>query len=229
MNDHDHSHDDHSHDDHSHDDHSHDTAQTAPEFWEDFYGNGTAQWSGNPNPLVVQEAEQLAPGTALELGCGQGDDAIWLALRGWSVTAVDIADAALERAVQRAAAAGVDRITWQRHDLAETFPVGSFDLVTAAYLHSPVELPRSEILRHAAAAVAAGGTLLIVGHAGFPCGSGHDHIHLPTTDEVMADLQLDLTTPTWRVDTDTVVTWTSERDGKPLTRDDNILRLTRLA
>jgi SAM-dependent methyltransferase len=222
----DHQHDDHQHDDHQHDDHQHE-GQTAPEFWEDFYAAGKAPWSGNPNPLVVREAEQLPPGNALDLGCGQGDDAIWLARRGWTVTGVDIAAAALVRAAQRAEAAGVDTITWQQHDLAATFPEGSFDLVTAAYLHSPVELPRSEILRRAAAVVAPGGTLLIVGHAGFPPGSGHDHMEMPTTVEVMSDLQLDLTT-TWRLDTSTVVTWTAERDGKPLTRDDNILRLTRL-
>ena len=209
-----------------HDDHQHD-GQTAPEFWDDFYRNGKAQWSGNPNPLMVQEVQHLAPGTALDLGCGQGDDAIWLALRGWKVTGVDVATAALERAALRAQAAAVDTIVWEQHDLAETFPEGSFDLVTAAYLHSPVELPRSEILRRAAAAVASGGALLIVGHAGFPPGSGHDHIELPTTDEVLADLQLDLTAA-WRVDTSTVVAWTAERDGNPLTRDDNILRLTRL-
>lgn len=213
------------HDEHEHQ-HDH-SDQTAPEFWEDFYRSGKAQWSGNPNPLVVQEAEHLAPGTALDLGCGQGDDAIWLALRGWDVTAVDVADAALERARGREAAAQVGHpITWQQHDLAHTFPSGSFDLVAAAYLHSPVELPRSEILRRAAAAVAPGGTLLIVGHAGFPPGSGHDHMEMPTTEEVLADLELDVTT-TWRVDTSTVVTWTAEREGKPLTRDDNILRLTR--
>jgi len=211
-----------------HDGHDHD-GQSAPEFWDDFYRSGTAQWSGNPNPLVVQEAEHLAPGTALDLGCGQGDDAIWLALRGWTVTGVDVADAALERAAERAEAAGVDTIVWQQHDLAETFPAANYDLIIAAYLHSPVELPRSEILGRAAAAVSPGGTLLIVGHAGFPAGSGHDHMQLPTTDEVMADLQLDLTTPMWRIDTKTVVTWTAERDDKPMTRDDNILRLTRLA
>jgi len=217
------------HDEHQHD--QHDGAQpTVPEFWEDFYSSGTAKWSGNPNPLMVQEADHLTPGTALDLGCGQGDDAIWLALRGWNVTGVDVANAALERAAEREIAAGVERpITWQRHDLAETFPAGSFDLVTAAYLHSPVEIPRSEILRRAAAAVAPGGTLLIVGHAGFPPGHGHDHhVQLPTTAEVLADLDLDFETPIWRVETNEVVTRTAERDGKPVTRDDNILRLTRL-
>ena len=202
---------------------------TAPEFWEDFYSSGKANWSGNPNPLVVQEAEHLAPGSALDLGCGQGDDAIWLAQRGWRVVGVDIAESALRRAAVRAIDARVEAIEWQRHDLAESFPEGHFDLVAAAYLHSPVELPRGEILRRAASAVAPGGTLLIVGHAGFPAGSAHGHhVHLPTTAEVLADLDPVVAADQWRVDTDRVVTWTTERHGESITRDDNILRLTRL-
>src|SRR5690606_32885701 len=106
-----------------------------------------------------REVNELAGATALDLGCGQGDDAIWLARRGWRVTAVDVSATVLERAAGRAAAAGVeDAITWRRMDLAQTFPDGEFDLVASCYLHSPVDLPRSAILQAAAAAVAPGGT-----------------------------------------------------------------------
>ncbi|TMQ82650.1 class I SAM-dependent methyltransferase, partial [Actinomadura soli] len=140
------------------------------EFWDTRYAEHDHLWSGEPNHMLVQEISDLEPGTALDLGCGEGGDAIWLAGRGWRVTATDISGVALERAARHADAAGVaDRIDFQRHDLGESFPEGVYDLVSAAFLHFPKEgLPREPILRAAAAAVAPGGTLLIVGHSGPP-------------------------------------------------------------
>jgi len=198
------------------------------EFWEDFYREGRGAWSGNANGLLVEEIDGAPPGTALDLGCGQGDDAIWLASRGWNVTAVDISATALERAVGRAAAAGVaDAISWERHDLAVSFPAGSFDLVTTCYLHSPVDMPRAEILRSAAAAVAPGGTLLIVGHAGSPSWADHDPgVHFPTTDDVLAELSLD--PAEWTIErTDVVDRPMPDPDGNPASRPDNIVRARR--
>ena len=121
-------------------------------FWEDFYG-GERRWSGKPNAALVEEVADLEPGTALDLGCGEGGDAIWLAAQGWTVTATDISQTALDIAARHAAEAGVT-VSWERHDLAETQPAGSFDLVTTSFLHSKVELPRAQILRAAAGAVA---------------------------------------------------------------------------
>lgn len=155
------------------------------EFWEDFY-SGERRWSGEPNASVVEEAARLEPGTALDLGCGEGGDAIWLASQGWTVTAADISQAALDIAARHAAEAGVP-VTWERHDLAESLPAGRFDLVTTSFLHSKVELPRARILRAAAAAVADGGTLLVVGHAP---SAEHHHADLPGPDEVVAELAL---------------------------------------
>lgn len=161
-------------------------------FWEDFYRDARPVWSGNANALLVDEASSLAPGTALDLGCGQGGDAIWLAERGWQVTAVDVSAAALTFAAERAEVAGVsDRIDWQRHDLAVSFPSGRFDLVTACYLHSPIDMPRAEILRSAAAAVCDGGTLLVVGHGARPPSlEPTPGVEFPTADEVYEDLEL---------------------------------------
>ncbi|MFI6644756.1 methyltransferase [Streptomyces sp. NPDC050504] len=168
------------------------------EFWDGFYGEKDRIWSGNPNVVLVREAAGLAPGRALDLGCGEGADAVWLARQGWRVTGVDISRVALERAAGHAADAGEEvasRIDWQRHDLAETFPEGEFDLVSVQFLHSTVELPRERILYRAARAVAAGGVLLIEGHGGFPswdeeARARHEHVHFPTPEEVVESLEL---------------------------------------
>ncbi|HEX3650002.1 MAG TPA: class I SAM-dependent methyltransferase, partial [Pseudonocardiaceae bacterium] len=100
--------------------------QTAEQFWEGFYQERDAIWSGRPNPLLVREIGSLQPGSVLDLGCGEGADAVWLARQGWRVTAVDISATALERAAGHADAAGVgDRIEWVRHDLSRSVPTGS--------------------------------------------------------------------------------------------------------
>ena len=135
-------------------------------FWEEFYREHERRWSGRPNPVLVDVVRCLSPGTALDLGCGEGGDAIWLARQGWHVTAVDVSTTALDRAEAAAAKANVGgRIDFQQHDLAHVFPEGSFDLVSAQYLHSPIEFPRVHVLREAASAVTPGGLLLIVDHA----------------------------------------------------------------
>jgi SAM-dependent methyltransferase len=212
-----------------------DPSMPAEKFWDERYGESDRIWSGRVNPILEREASRLAPGTALDLGCGEGADAIWLATAGWQVTGVDISGTALDRARVHASAAGVgNRIVWEQHNLASSFPAGSFDLVSAQFLHSPVELPRGEVLRTAAAAVAPGGSLLVVGHFGPPPGSSDAHgganphadMELPTPDEVLADLALS--------DTDWVVT-VSELTGRTATgmdgqtRDlvDSILLVTR--
>lgn len=138
-------------------------------FWDELYRAKPQVWSGNVNPVLAAEVADLAPGTVLDLGCGEGGDAVWFAERGWSVTAADIAEVALERGRARAAELGLgDRIDFQRHDFAESFPVGEFDLVSAQFLQSPLDLAWQPILRRAAAAVAPGGTIVVVSHAEFP-------------------------------------------------------------
>ncbi len=195
------------------------------EFWEDFYRDG--RWSGKPNALLVEEVSDLAPGTALDLGCGEGGDAIWLASQGWGVSAVDVSATALARAAGHAAAAGVtETIDWERHDLAVSFPSGSFDLVSACYLHSPVQMPRERVLRSAAGAVAPGGTLLVVGHAGFTSRSQPDaEIRFPTPQEVLDDLALPA--GQWEVKRSDFVARPAP-DGEPARRTDNVLSLGRL-
>ena len=186
------------HDDH---DHHHDAEHGAggpdapvdPEaFWDDLYGD-SRRWSGRPNPVLVEVVEPLAPGTVLDLGCGEGGDAVWLAQRGWHVTAVDVSGTALARAADHAAEAGVgERITWAHHDLGRSFPDGTFDLVSAQFFQSPIELDRERILRQARDVVAPGGSLLVVGHAESPSWTpgSHHHADLPQADDVLAGLDL---------------------------------------
>ena len=144
-------------------------------------------WSGRPNPVLVDVVGGLRPGTALDLGCGEGGDAIWLARQGWRATAVDVSATALERAAADAATAGVGgRIDFRQHDLAVVFPSGAFDLVSAQYLHSPIEFPRVRVLREAASAVTPGGLLLIVDHASVRPGTWAD------PEETLAPLDLSL-------------------------------------
>lgn len=133
------------------------------DYWEERYGSEERVWSGKPNPHLIATAADLPPGTALDVGSGEGADAIWLASRGWKVTGVDVSQVALDRAARHAADAGVD-ITWQQADVTAWDPTpAQFDLVSAQYLHLP--RPAHEALyRRLAAGVRPGGTLLIVGH-----------------------------------------------------------------
>ena len=210
-------------------------AQRGADFWEDFYAHGS-RWSGNANELLVAEVDGMAPGHALDLGCGEGGDAIWLAQQGWRVTAVDIAASALTAASRNADAAGVGAtITWDRHDLEETWPAGPFDLVVSCYLHSNLPLERERILRAAATLVGPGGTLLIVSHAGSPSwadgqGHGHDQGHghagrFPTAAEVADALVLG---DDWVVERAADVTRSGTApDGSPGTRRDSVVRARR--
>jgi 2-polyprenyl-3-methyl-5-hydroxy-6-metoxy-1,4-benzoquinol methylase len=151
--------------------HDHDAEDFAShftqEFWDDRYGSTEQFWSGQPNAQLVAQVEELTPGEALDAGCGEGADAIWLASRGWTVTGVDVSPVGLERAARHAAALGAEvagRITWRREDLMTWVPEPErFDLVTAAYMHLPGEA-FGPFQRGLAAAVRPGGTLLMITH-----------------------------------------------------------------
>jgi SAM-dependent methyltransferase len=143
-------------------------------FWDDLYGGSEQLFSGNANGVLVTEVSDLPPGQALDVGCGEGGDALWLARRGWQVSALDISRVALHRA----AAAGADvagRVAWTQGDLMSApLPAGAFDLVSAQYFPLPHD-PEHTALRRLLAAVAPGGTLLVAGHdlADLPPEHGH--------------------------------------------------------
>lgn len=166
-------------------------ARAPQQFWDDLYGQRDRVWSGRVNEPLAREVEKMAPGRALDLGCGEGADALWLAERGWSVTAVDISRTALDRAAAEAQGRGLS-VDWRQQDLADGLPPGPYDLVSAQFLQSPVDFPRSEVLRRAAAEVAPGGVLLVVGHAAGPPWSQHRHdpALTPPAAQVLDDLAL---------------------------------------
>jgi SAM-dependent methyltransferase len=147
----------------AHDHGNHD--QPAPhgeQAWDERYRTKPEIWSGNPNAVLVAEVADLEPGTALDAGAGEGGDAVWLAARGWQVTAADISSVAIERAAKRASEQGLD-ITWLHADLSKTPAPQTYELVAAHFLHVP-KSDQQPLFRHLAAAVAPGGTLLVVGH-----------------------------------------------------------------
>ena len=137
-----------------------------PASWEERYAGKEKIWSGKANPQLVAEVARLTPGTALDVGCGEGGDVIWLARQGWRVTGADFSANGLARAARHAEEAGVaDRTEWWQVD-ARTFDADgrSYDLVTSHFLHPP-DAGMVEVTRRLAEAVAPGGHLLVVGHA----------------------------------------------------------------
>ena len=137
--------------------------QFTKEFWDSRYASSERLFSGNPNAQLVTETEHLEPGTALDVGCGEGADARWLARRGWRVTGADVSDVALKRAAAQTDPEIAVRITWKQVDLITWIPEHRYDLISAQFMHLPRAV-REPAFARLAAAVAPGGTLLVVGH-----------------------------------------------------------------
>jgi SAM-dependent methyltransferase len=200
-------------------------------FWDERYRTRSALWSGNPNVHLVGEATELSPGTALDVACGEGADAIWLAGRGWQVTGVDVSTVALQRAAGHAAQASdgiAGRIGWVHADLLHWDPgTARYDLVPAQYLHLPDPL-RGDLFRRLAASVVPGGTLLIVGHHPSDLHTTMPRPPMPerffTGEDIVALLDPDA----WEVVTDTAAPrQATDPDGHPVTIHDTVLRARR--
>ncbi|MFD3993487.1 class I SAM-dependent methyltransferase [Streptomyces sp. NPDC058583] len=145
--------------------------------WDNRYADRQQLWSGRPNGALVAEVAGLARGRVLDVGCGEGADAVWLARRGWDVTALEVSGVALERAAGHARDAGV-AVRWVHATLTDAaLPPASFDLVSAQY-PALLRTPDAAAERALTAAVAVGGVLLLVHHAGMdtrqPDESGFD-------------------------------------------------------
>jgi len=176
------------------------------DYWDRHWEQGggpEAPEARTANPYLIRETSDRPPGTALDAGCGEGAEAIWLACHGWRVTAADIAAEALARAAARAAetpAAGLVR--WVEADLTTWTPGSKFDLVTTSYAHPA--MPQLAFYERIAEWVAPGGTLLIVGHLHGHDPAGHDaagHKHHPPAEASVtaADITAILDEASWKI------------------------------
>lgn len=197
-------------------------------FWEEHY-HGPSSHPHPPHPHLVDTARHLAPGRALDAGCGEGANALWLASHGWRVTAVDIASSALDRAREHADAlppAPTGHVEWVQADLTASPPAKEhFDLVYSHYVHT-TNSDRA-LLDSLSQAVVRGGTLLIVGHA--PQEEG-DHPHRPAPgSHIRAEELAELLDPRqWQVIVAEPRTRTvTAPDGRQVTLHDGILRARR--
>jgi SAM-dependent methyltransferase len=159
--------------------------------WNNRYLEDGLLWSAEPNSFLVDEAEDLPPGRALDLGAGEGRNAIWLAGRGWRVTAVDYAEVGLDKGRRIASERGVE-IDWVCADIVHWLPKpASSDLVLLIYLHLPDDEMRAVISR-AQDAVAPGGVFLLIGHDRSNLDRGHggpqDPAVLYTADDIASML-----------------------------------------
>lgn len=188
-----------------HTDHDHPTEGSHPPSpggtgaeWDDWYASTERVWSGRPNAALVDEVAGLAPGRALDVGCGEGADAAWLAGQGWDVTALDVSRVALDRAELAARAAGAS-VRWLQAGLLDArLPDGAFDLVSAQY-PTLLRTPGRDAERALLAAVAPGGVLIFVHHADVEQAATHgadpaDYVSPADVAELLDD--------TWRVETD---------------------------
>lgn len=200
------------------------------EQWDARYGSGGQVWSGSPNPLLVETAQELTPGVALEIGAGEGADAIWLAEQGWTVHAVDLSSVALTSAASHAEAAGVaDRIEWMHRDVEAWIPpAATYDLVTVHFLHLPNER-REKVFRSLGETVAPGGTLLIVGHhpsdqnAGVRRPSGEGLLFTPESVAELFDSSV------WEpVACEARPRDATTQDGRPTTVHDSLFRASQM-
>jgi SAM-dependent methyltransferase len=197
--------------------------------WDERYSGAQFEWSMHPNQFAAAELAGLAPGRALDLAAGEGRNSVWLAERGWSVTAVDFSRVGLEKGRKLSAVRGVDdsQVDWVVADLSEYEPAReAFELVLIAYLQVTAAL-RGRVLAGAAAALVPGGTLLVIGHdlANLTEGVGGPQSPdvLYTPEAVTAEL------PGLRIVRADRVHRTVERDGGTATAIDTLVRAERPA
>lgn len=183
---------------HHHASHTHAPAPAEPdpelsptEYWEQRYSGSERIWSGKVNATMASVVAELAPGTAIDLGCGEGGDVLWLAEQGWTALGLDISATAVGRARDEAAARGLDGASFEAVDLDAWEPEpASVDLVTASFFQSNVALDRTAILRRASAAIRSGGHLVIVSHAAPPSWATDHPARMVGAQEDVAQLAL---------------------------------------
>lgn len=161
--------------------------------WDERYRAAPVLWPIDPGPFLGGEVGGQPAGRALDLGSGEGRNSVWLAERGWRVTAVDFSEVAIDRGREQAREAGVEAsIAWVNEDLLEFRPAtGVFDLVLSLFVHLPAE-DRRAVLRRAVDSLAEGGTILVVGYDRANATEGKDGVRDPkllfTAEEIAQEL-----------------------------------------
>ena len=193
--------------------------------WDDQYRANTQIWSGQPNGALVTEIGDAAPGRALDVGCGEGADAVWLAQGGWQVTALDVSRVALDRARAAAHAAEVE-VDWVHAGLLEAaLQEASFDLVSAQY-PALLKTPGNDAVQALFVAVAPGGTLLFVHHADMDVKHDGDHDIDPADYIGVEDIRAAVT-DAWEVRVDERRPRSVSGGGGAHHKEDLVLRLQR--
>lgn len=215
--------------------------------WEERYaGTGDAIWSGNPNEALVATVGGLNPGRALDVGCGEGADVIWLAEHGWDATGIDLSQTAIDRATESVASKGVtasfevtDVSTWDPSGSNEEHPRrGGYDLVIGCFLHTRLPDTREELVGRVAEHVAPDGRLLLISHAEMPpwaenhdeeLGHGLGHHHEPVTPNGDFALLIGGSPVRWEIELAELRTREVEGpDGEPAELDDSVLLAHRI-
>lgn len=201
--------------------------------WDERY-SGDRVWSGRPNQRLVEQTVDLTPTTALDVACGEGGDALWLAEQGWDVTAVDVSEVVLAKLAEHARERGLeDRVKIGFYDaVADPRPVPHhhFDLVTVSFLHVPVP-DFADIYRGIARAVAPGGRLLVTAHhpdqaKGPKFAHGADFLFGP--ERVIETLEAEAEDSEWEVEVCDAPTRMQEtKDHGTLEFFDTVVRLRR--
>jgi SAM-dependent methyltransferase len=159
--------------------------------WDERYRSSDLVWGLRPNLWVERELADLTPGSALDLACGEGRNAVWLATRGWQVTAVDFSQVGLDKGRQLELAASASGIEWVCADATTYRPAQPVDLALLCYLQLPADARRRSV-RAAAEALAPGGTLLVVGHDSTNITDGSGGPQEPSVLYTATDLTADL-------------------------------------
>lgn len=206
------------------------TDSNPKEFWENRYAGSKRVWSGRVNATLSSLVEDLPEGRALDLGCGEGGDVLWLARRGWEAVGVDISETAVTRARTHAGLEDLGRGSAEFFvgDLPAGMPAGPFDLITASFLQSPVALDRREILAAAADRVSIDGHLAVVSHASAPPWSKHQHgpDEMPTLEGDLESLQPNIA---WEVEVGELRQRSAVGpDGQVVTLEDLVILARRL-
>ena len=198
--------------------------------WEQRYQERGTVWSGKVNPTMADAVDALVPGRALDVGCGEGGDALWLAQRGWHVLGVDISPTAVGRASAQAQQQGLDALArFEAVDVLSWQPAEPFDLVVSSFLHSAAQFPRLQMLARMASWVAQEGRLVVVSHAEPPPWSpalqAHRHQHIAPEAE-WEELALG---SAWELEQlDTVLREAQGPDGELATLKDGLIVARRL-